>query len=133
MQTLMPETRLTVTRGAAAAYGNVARDTVNARDAEHLAFERATHAMLAAEAPDVHFTTRIKAIHDNRTLWQTLACDLASEENGLPVDLRARLISLAIWVTGESDRAMTGASLQPMIDINHMIMRGLRPASEGTI
>ena len=49
------------------------------------------------------------------------------------MDLRARLISLAIWVTGESDRAMSGASLQPMIDINHMIMRGLRPASGGTI
>lgn len=127
MQTMTQEHSLSIPNGAASAYGTVIRNTENPRDIELRVFEKVTAALEAAGAPDAHFSRRIQAAHDNRTLWQTLACDLASDDNALPDDLRARLLSLAIWVTGEADRVMHhGASMQDMIDINHSIMQGLR-------
>ncbi len=87
--------------------------------------------MQEASAPDTHFAKRIQAAHRNRELWQTLAYDLADDNNALPDDLRAKLISLAIWVTGETSRVIRdGASLQPLIDVNSSIMQGLQGAAK---
>jgi flagellar protein FlaF len=109
------------------AYGSVIRQTESDRDIEYRVFEKVTDALVAASRPDAHFTKRIKAIHDNRSLWQTLAFDLAGEGNALPVDLRARLISLALWVNAESNRVQqSGGSLDGLIGVNRAIMPGLR-------
>ena len=115
--------------GAATAYGNIIRETENSREIEYRVFERVTAALDAACEPAVHFAQKIKAAHDNRLLWQTLAADLADDANGLPATLRAHLIGLAIWVGREADRVPTsGAALRNMADINRTIMQGLRPS-----
>ena len=68
----------------------------------------------------------IKAIDWNRRLWITLQSDLAGEDNGFPDELRAQLISLAIWVDKHSRKAMRGeARLAPLISVNRSIMEGL--------
>ena len=116
--------------GASAAYGAIIRHTESAREIEYRVFEWVTSALEAALVPGAHFTQKIRATHDNRALWQTLACDLAEDDNGLPEALRANLISLAIWVTRETDRViLQGVPLDDLIDINHKIMQGLRPAA----
>jgi flagellar biosynthesis activator protein FlaF len=116
---------------AAAAYKAIIRRTVGPRDIEHRVFAQITAALQEAASPDAHFTKRIQAAHRNRELWQTLACDLAGDDNALPDDLRAKLISLAIWVTGETSRVIRdGASLQPLIDVNSSIMQGLQSAAK---
>jgi flagellar biosynthesis activator protein FlaF len=113
---------------AAAAYGTIIRETESSRDIEYRVFERVTAALEAACAPDAHFTQKIKAAHDNRLLWQTLAADLADDGNALPATLRAHLLGLAIWVGRETERVPgSGAALRNMADINHTIMQGLRP------
>ena len=128
MQTATTEPRLAPANGAASAYGTVIRNTETPRDIEYRVFEKVTSALELAETAPHAFAQRIQAAHDNRTLWQALASDLTSDENVLPAELRARLISLAIWVTGETDKAVHhGASLRNLIDINHTIMVGLRP------
>ncbi len=130
MQNTMTELSFALSNGAANAYGAIIRQTESARDIEYRVFERVTAALEAALPAETHFTRRIVAVHDNRALWQTLACDLADDDNGLPPELRANLIGLAIWVTRESDRVIIqSASLRDLIDINHTIMQGLRPAS----
>jgi len=114
---------------AAAAYGNIIRETESSRDIEYRVFERVTAALEAADEPAAHFTQKIKAAHDNRLLWQTLAADLADDGNALPATLRAHLIGLAIWVGREAERVPgSAAALRNMATINHTIMQGLRPS-----
>jgi flagellar protein FlaF len=119
-------------RSAARAYGAVIRNTESPRAFEHRVFTQITAALAAADSPQAHFTARIAAAHNNRELWQTLACNLADDSNALPPDLRARLISLSIWVTRETARVLQErASFADLIAINRHIMLGLQPRSQG--
>jgi flagellar protein FlaF len=130
MQNSTSDSVFSAPNGARNAYGSIIRHTESARDIEYRVFEQVTAALEAALPENTHFTQKIRAVHDNRALWQTLACDLAGEDNGLPAALRANLISLAIWVTRESDRVLIqGATLHDLISINYKIMQGLRPAA----
>ena len=118
--------------GAGSVYGKVIRDTERPRELELRIFEQITAALEAAEQPGSHFTVRIAAMHRNRELWLTLTSDLMDEENKLPKSLRARLISLGIWVTNETMRVMqNAASLADLIEVNRSIIRGLATASAG--
>jgi flagellar protein FlaF len=121
---------LALPNGVASAYGTIIRRTEDPRDIEYRVFEQVTAALQAASAADAPFTARISAVHRNRELWQTLACDLAGDDNLLPEQLRAKLISLAIWVTRETEQVMHhGAPLDDLIEINRSIMQGLRPGA----
>ena len=53
--------------------------------------------------------------------------DLTGAENGLPASLRARLISIGIWVIKEIERLRGGeaSDLAPLIEINQIIRDGL--------
>ena len=118
--------------GAASAYGTIIRRTESGREIEYRVFEQVTTALQEAVPVDTHFTTRIRAAHRNRELWQTLAYDLANPDNALPTALRAQLISLAIWVTRETERVMRqGAPLHNLINVNRSVMQGLCPQEAG--
>ena len=118
--------------GAGSIYGKIIRDTERPRDIELRIFEQITTALEAADQPGTHFTVRIAAMHRNRELWLTLTSDLMDEENKLPKSLRARLISLGIWVTNETMRVMQNATpLADLIEVNRSIIRGLATASAG--
>ena len=112
-------------------YGRVMRTTESARDIEYHVFAQTTAAMQEADMPEAPFTARIQATHRNRELWDTLACLLADEDNTLPERLRAQLISLALWVTRETRRALReNRPLTDLIEVNRSIMRGLRTEAE---
>ena len=81
--------------------------------------------MAAAEADDTDFQTRINALDWNRRLWSTLAGDCARPDNQLPELLRARIISLSLWVSRHSSQVMRREeAFEPLIDVNRMIMQG---------
>jgi flagellar protein FlaF len=63
----------------------------------------------------------------NRKLWTIFQTDLADPANALPDQVKANLISLAIWVQKYTGRVLDGAPVQPLIDVNRSIMEGLRP------
>ncbi len=66
------------------------------------------------------------AVWRNECIWLTFKHDLAEKENALPPDLRATLISLAIWVESHSAAVLLGAEeIGPLISINRSIIRGL--------
>jgi flagellar biosynthesis activator protein FlaF len=68
----------------------------------------------------------IDACYLNYQLWSTLQADLVLQENALPVDLKARLISLSLWVQRYTPAVMSGAaSLDPLIAVNKNILEGL--------
>ncbi len=99
-----------------------------ARGSEYAIFAKITHALRVLDETDASaYAALARAVHDNLRLWGALATDLRSDGNQLPDALRASLISLAEFVRKHSMRVLAGkASIEPLIDINTSIMRGLR-------
>jgi flagellar protein FlaF len=109
------------------AYQKAAEQAEDPRQVEYRLFGLVTRALMeAAAAQDKDLKTRIRALHWNRRLWSTLANDCASETNALPPAARAQIISLSIWVNRHTSEVMQRREpIQPLIDVNRMIMQGL--------
>lgn len=113
---------------ARAAYGRPEAATRTPRAIEYDLFARVTHQLRAAATPGAPFAMLARALHENRTLWATLAADVASDGNGLPADLRARLYYLAEFTEAQSRKLLAGgADVSALIEVNTAVMRGLRP------
>jgi len=110
------------------AYGQGAQPIRTPRGAEYDAFAQITSRLKSSAVKGkAGFADLARAIHDNRRLWTALAADAGSEGNALPKELRARIVYLAEFTRLHSARVLTdGASIEPLIDINAAIMRGLR-------
>lgn len=98
------------------------------RGTEYEVFARITHRMkVAAQNCPGEFAKLASAIHDNRQLWALLASDVADTDNKLPNELRARIFYLAEFTNSYSSKILTQkASVEPLLEINTAIMRGLR-------
>jgi flagellar biosynthesis activator protein FlaF len=74
----------------------------------------------------------IDACYLNNQLWTALTVDLSLAANALPLDLKARLISLSLWVQRYTPQAMGGtAPLDPLIAVNRNILEGLSAKPPG--
>lgn len=102
------------------------------RSVEYDVFARVTARLRAAHQEGrAGFAALAAALHDNRVLWNTLAADLAGDDNGLPINLRARLFYLAEFTTQQSKKILSGdESADVLIDINTAVMQGLAPTAE---
>ncbi len=109
------------------AYARAQKQSANPRDSEYRAFAKVTKALIdVSESESQNLKSMIEAIHMNRTLWGALANDCANPHNQLPEDLRARIIGLSRWVAAYSSDVMRKReSLEPLIDINRIMMDGL--------
>jgi flagellar protein FlaF len=109
------------------AYQRAAQRAENPREAEYRLFGQVTRALIeAAEVDASDIKTRIEALDWNRRLWSALATDCAQVENTLPIELRARIISLSLWVNKHSSAVMRGEEeFAPLVQINRMMMQGL--------
>jgi flagellar protein FlaF len=109
------------------AYQRAAEQAEGPKQTEYRLFGLVTRALMeAAAVEDTELGRRIKALHWNRRLWATIGGDCASPDNKLPVELRASIISLSIWVDKHtSDVMQRREKIQPLIDVNRMIMQGL--------
>jgi flagellar protein FlaF len=109
------------------AYQQAAARTENSRDAEYRLFGQVTRALLqAAEAPPDDVRGRIEALDWNRRLWSALATDCADPQNVLPESVRAQIISLSLWVGRHTSAVIRHQEdIEPLIDINRIMMQGL--------
>ncbi len=89
--------------------------------------------LLMKKARDLGMAPRemIEAIFFANRLWSVLIEDLASRENELPEELRAKLISIGIWVlkTTEDLRQGRQNSFDSLISISQTIALGLKQKS----
>jgi flagellar protein FlaF len=97
------------------------------RSSEHAALASATRLLKVANTPDARFPDLMKALEDNRRVWSFFADAVSDDQNALPEDTRAQILSLAMF-TFEHTRKIINreATLEPLIDVNQAIMRGLR-------
>lgn len=113
---------------AKTAYANPAQPTRTLRGTEYEIFARTTHRLKQAGGNAIaDFPALARALYENRRLWTTLAADVASSNNELPEQLRARLFYLNQFTQSHSRKVLAGeATVDVLIDINTSIMRGLR-------
>jgi flagellar protein FlaF len=108
------------------AYQNAQRAVEDPRVTEYRLFGQVTGALLDAKSSNAHGTTLVEAIDWNRRMWRTLAADCMDDRNALTQDLRAKIVSLSLWVSKYSRRVTREkAPLDPLIEINRTIMQGL--------
>lgn len=68
----------------------------------------------------------------NQKFWSELKYDLAQPSNGLPADLRAGLISIALWVDRQTSQVMGGGTgLGALVEVNRSIAAGLAGQTPG--
>lgn len=67
-----------------------------------------------------------QALQDNLKLWSALKFDLASTTNALSPELRAGLLSIALWVERQTAEVLGGETgALDLIDVNRSILDGL--------
>lgn len=98
------------------------------RGAEYDAFSRCTrHLLNARRDRNRNFNALAKALHENLRLWTVVATSVADNDNVLPPALRAQLFYLAEFTKAHSRKVLKKeAGLEPLIEINTAVMRGLR-------
>ena len=77
--------------------GGTAKKSGNPREVEYRLFQKINRALMSAGADERTSQDFLDAIENNRRLWDTLRTDLESDSNWLAKDLKAKLISLALW------------------------------------
>jgi flagellar protein FlaF len=106
----------------------------NPRQMEYRLFAEVTLALIeAAKTDPTDIAARIDVLDWNRRIWNALSDDCGNPGNGLPKPLRASIISLAIWVARHTSAVIRRQEqIEPLIEINRMIMQGLAPAPAKT-
>jgi flagellar protein FlaF len=106
------------------AYQNTQNATDNPRTTEYRLIASVTNALIEADGqtgPEFY-----QAVDWNRRVWLNFQVDLTAADNALPDDLKAKLISVAIWVDKHSTLVLRGEErIAPLIEINRTIMEGL--------
>jgi flagellar protein FlaF len=110
-------------------YNSAQSKTVDARDIEYSLLAQVTSALIQAREKPEDLKGRLEAALWNRNVWSALRIDLLSEENQLPKQLRASLISVSLWIEKECMSIMRNDTqdMESLISINRNIMAGLKP------
>ena len=105
---------------------NLSSATATDRDNEYRLFSNVTAALTALD--NATNATAADALEWNRQLWLALQTDLSHEGNRMPDDLKAKMISLAVWVDRYTETVLRGeATIDPLVEVNRAIMEGLAP------
>jgi flagellar protein FlaF len=110
------------------AYAEITENSPShSRDREREAMDRSISLLQAASRKNHFSREAVDAIQFTNQLWSTLITDLSSPENQLSDQLRASLISVGLWILGETDKIRRNASLnfQGIIDITCTIRVGV--------
>ena len=109
-----------------AAYQSVRKLSEAPRDTEHRLMGQITGEMIVARDAHRGGAALAETLHRNREMWNLFSADCAATGNGLPGELRASIISIALWVDRYSSEVMAGREqIDDLIDVNRTIMEGL--------
>ncbi|MEJ8310337.1 flagellar biosynthesis regulator FlaF [Agrobacterium larrymoorei] len=99
-----------------------------ARDRERQVLERSIDLLEVAKRQEKYGKDGIEAIFYTRRVWTRFVDDLQQPENELPVELKANLISIAIWILKECEqiRKRNSTNYQGIIDVTTIIKDGLK-------
>ena len=110
-------------------YADIQTDSVaDAKDREKQLLSRSIDMLSAAQHSGLKSQQAIEAIHFMTRVWTSFVEDLGSEENALPTDLRANLISIGLWVLREGEEVRQGRSenFEGLIEVSQIIRDGIQ-------
>lgn len=118
------------------AYKTTIRHSESPRQIERRILSRLTGALELHRAYDTTGTSLARldilsaglrqALAENQAFWAELKHDLALPENALSPDLRAGLLSLALWVDRQTAAILGGRpGVMALVDVNRAIITGL--------
>lgn len=110
-------------------YAEIMEDGVaDAKERERQALTRSIELLSAARDDTGYSRHAIEALFYTRRVWIRFIEDLKQPENQLDAELRANLISIAIWILKECDRIRKRQSnnFQGIIDVTTIIRDGLK-------
>ncbi|WLS04322.1 flagellar biosynthesis regulator FlaF [Shinella oryzae] len=98
------------------------------KDRERQVLERSIALLKAAVAAGTYGKEAVEAVYFTRRVWIRFIEDLGNPENELEDELRANLISIAIWILKEIEkiRKRESENFQGIIDITTIIKDGLK-------
>jgi flagellar biosynthesis activator protein FlaF len=109
-------------------YAEVLEETPqSARARERMALEHAITLLQSAAKQGNQSAEAIEALHFCSNLWVLLIEDLAHPENQLPVQLRANIISIGLWIMRETEEIRQGRSenFEGIIEVSRSLAEGL--------
>jgi flagellar protein FlaF len=110
------------------AYAEIAEDaTPKVRGEERKAFAILLQLLETASASPVGSGERLEAAKRLSDVWSKILEDISDDDNSLPVDLRAQLGSIGIFMLKEAFAIADGSSeaLTDVIEIHRNVMEGL--------
>lgn len=108
------------------AYRRAQEIAATPRATEYRLMSQITGELIAAREAGLTGAVLMPALHRNRCAWSTFSTLCASPENQLPEDLRARIISIALWVERHTSDVVRGReSIDDLILVNRAIIEGL--------
>lgn len=111
------------------AYSEIQTDSVaDARDRERQVLTRSIDLLDSAREQGAGSRAAIEAIHFLNRVWTAFLEDLASEDNALPKELRANLISIGLWLLREAEEIRQGRSenFEGLIEVSQIIRDGMQ-------
>ncbi|OHV75759.1 flagellar biosynthesis regulator FlaF [Rhizobium sp. LCM 4573] len=110
-------------------YAEIMEDGVaDAKERERQTLDRSIELLTAARDEGKYSRHTIEAVFYTRRVWIRFIEDLKQPENELDIELRANLISIAIWILKECEKIRTRQSenYQGIIDVTTIIKDGLK-------
>lgn len=111
------------------AYQDVGEITCkDARQRERDAIVRSVEMLRSAMRAGLKSRETVEAVHYVQRLWMVLLEDLCADDNDLPRELKAQLISVGLWLirTAEDIRFERSDALEDMMTISQSIADGLK-------
>ncbi|MCM8738745.1 flagellar biosynthesis regulator FlaF [Azospirillum sp. A1-3] len=108
------------------AYQKTLRTAMSPSQVELTVFRQITGRLLQAKSVTDPIV-RAQAINENANLWRIILTDAVNPDNKLADEVKAGLISLAMWVERHSGVVLReGQSIDPLVEVNEQMIEGLR-------
>lgn len=110
------------------AYHRVRTIAESPRNTEFRLVSQITGEMIAAQEAGLAGPALMPALHRNREMWGAFSTACGTPGNALPPELRAGIISLALWVDRFTSDVVTGREpIEDLIAVNRQLLEGLAP------
>jgi flagellar protein FlaF len=110
-------------------YAEVQSDSIaDAKDRERQLLTRSIDLLVDAQGKGVPSREATQAIYYLNRVWTSFVEDLGSDENELPQELRANLISIGLWLLREAEEVRQGKSdnFEGLIEVSQIIRDGIQ-------
>jgi flagellar protein FlaF len=105
------------------------RNQLNAehpRSMERRLLAEITSEMISAADQGLSGSALMPSLHRNRELWSVWSATCLDNDNALPPEIRATIVSLALWVGRFTSEVVAGREeIEPLVSVNRSIISAL--------